>query len=201
MPYQNRCRRDRNRSSSEYTSEMLCGTGRIVESSWASAVRLEFFLPRYWLTWLGLGVLRGIERLPFGAQRSLAPGLGHPIRRPPLAHVRLAARHIALSVPQLSAAERGSLLERHCRSLGMGLCETATTWWSRDARGGRLAPGEGLGHLQRPLAQRRRRTSRRGSRARAPTPCSSPTPSTSFPAPMPCTMLSAFMRCSRRRSA
>jgi KDO2-lipid IV(A) lauroyltransferase len=134
---------------------MLCGPGRIVESSRAPAVRLEFFRPRYWLTWLGLGVLRCIERLPFGAQRRLATGLGYLIRRLPLAYVRIAERNIALCLPQLSAAERRSLLARHCRSLGMALCETATTWWSNDERVGRLATVEGLEHLQGALAKGR----------------------------------------------
>jgi Kdo2-lipid IVA lauroyltransferase/acyltransferase len=118
-------------------------------------VRLEFFRPRYWLTWLGLGVLRCIERLPVGAQHRLATGLGHLIRRLPLAYVRIAERNISLCLPQLSAAEQRSLLERHCRSLGMGLCETATTWWSSDERVGRLATVEGLEHLQGALAKGR----------------------------------------------
>ncbi|MEA3108524.1 MAG: hypothetical protein QOI88_3397, partial [Gammaproteobacteria bacterium] len=39
-------------------------------------MRLEFLRPRYWLTWLGLGLLRGMERLPFAAQLRLAGGLG-----------------------------------------------------------------------------------------------------------------------------
>src|SRR5450631_2462452 len=155
MPYQNRCRRDRNRSSREYTSEILCGTAGTVESPRASSVRLEFLQPRYWPTWFGLGVLRGIERLPFAAQRRLATGLGYLIRRLPLAYVRIAERNIALCLPQLSPAERARLLERHCRSLGMGLCETATTWWSSDARVSRLATVEGLEHLHGALAKGR----------------------------------------------
>jgi KDO2-lipid IV(A) lauroyltransferase len=131
---------------------MLCGTGGIVESP---ALRLEFFRPRYWLTWLGLGVLWSIARLPFSAQCRLATALGHLIRHLPLAYVRIAERNIALCMPEFSAAERASLLERHCRSLGMGLCETATTWWSSDARVNRLAQVEGLEHLRSALAKGR----------------------------------------------
>ena len=116
-------------------------------------MRLGFLRPRYWLTWLGLGVLRGVELLPFAAQCRLATGLGLLIRCLPLAYVRIAERNIALCLPQLSAAKRGNLLRRHCRSLGMGLCETATTWWSSDARVGRLATVEGLEHLQSALAK------------------------------------------------
>jgi KDO2-lipid IV(A) lauroyltransferase len=111
--------------------------------------------PRYWLTWLGLGVLRGIEPLPFWAQCRLATGLGWLIRKLPLAYVRIAERNIALCLPQLSAAERAGLLARHCRSLGMALCETATTWWSSDARVGALAAVEGLEHLHGALAKGR----------------------------------------------
>jgi KDO2-lipid IV(A) lauroyltransferase len=155
MPYQSRYRRDRNRCSNEYTSEILCATGGSVESARVAIVRLEFLRPRYWLTWLGLGLLRGMELLPFAAQLRLAAGLGWLIRRLPLAYVRIAERNLALCLPQLSGAERGRLLERHCRSLGMALCETATTWWSDDARVGRLAAVEGLEHLRGALAKGR----------------------------------------------
>ena len=134
---------------------MLCATGGTVECHEIAVVRLEFLRPRYWLTWMGLGLLRAIELLPFAAQRRLANGLGYLIRRLPLAYVRIAERNIALCLPQLSAAERARLLGRHCRSLGMALCETATTWWSSDARVARLATVEGLEHLQAALAKGR----------------------------------------------
>ncbi len=32
---------------------------------------LAFFLPRYWVTWVGLAVMRGVELLPFAAQRQV----------------------------------------------------------------------------------------------------------------------------------
>jgi len=109
--------------------------------------RLEFLRPKYWATWLGLWVLRGVELLPFVAQRRAATAIGMLIRHLPLAYVRIAARNIELCLPQRSAAERARLLDQHCQSLGMALCETATTWWSSDARVGRLAEVQGLEHL------------------------------------------------------
>ena len=118
-------------------------------------MRLGFLRPKYWPTWIGLGVLRGLELLPFAAQRQVGSALGTLIRHLPLAYVRIARRNIELCLPQLSAADRGELLDRHCQSLGMGLCETATTWWSSDARVARLADVQGLEHLQQALAKGR----------------------------------------------
>jgi KDO2-lipid IV(A) lauroyltransferase len=118
-------------------------------------MRVELLRPKYWLTWVGLCVLRGIELLPFAAQRYVATALGVLIRHLPLAYVRIAERNIALCLPHLSAAERAGLIDRHCQSLGMALCETAMTWWSSDERVGRLAEVQGLEHLQAAFAEGR----------------------------------------------
>jgi KDO2-lipid IV(A) lauroyltransferase len=118
-------------------------------------MRLGLLGPKYWLTWLGLGVLRGIELLPFAAQRRVGVGIGVLIGHLPLRYVRIAERNLALCLPHLSAAERAALLARHCQSLGMALCETATTWWSSDARVGRLAEVQGLENLQAAFAKGR----------------------------------------------
>lgn len=118
-------------------------------------MRLEFLRPKYWLTWAGLFVLRSLALLPFAAQRHVATVLGALIRHLPLAYVRIAERNIELCLPHLGAADRAGVLARHCQSLGMALCETATTWWSSDARVGRLAEVRGLEHLQVAFAKGR----------------------------------------------
>jgi KDO2-lipid IV(A) lauroyltransferase len=130
---------------------MLCGPGTGVERARPVAMRLEFLQPKYWPTWMGLSVMRGIELLPFAAQRGVGAALGRLIRHLPLAWVRIARRNIELCLPQLSAPERERLVDRHCRSLGLAVCETATTWWSSDARVNALAEIQGLEHLKRAL--------------------------------------------------
>jgi Kdo2-lipid IVA lauroyltransferase/acyltransferase len=116
---------------------------------------LNFLRPRYWPTWIGLAVLRSLELLPFAAQRRVGSALGLLIRHLPLAYVRIAQRNIELCLPELSVPERASLLDQHCQSLGMGLCETATTWWSSNAQVSQLAEVQGLEHLQAAFAKGR----------------------------------------------
>jgi KDO2-lipid IV(A) lauroyltransferase len=118
-------------------------------------LRVELYQPKYWATWVGLGVLRGIELLPFGLQLQVGSAIGWLIRRLPLAYVRIARRNIQLCMPALPPREQADLLDRHCRSLGMALCETADTWWSSDRRVNRLAEVQGLEHLQAAFAKGR----------------------------------------------
>jgi Kdo2-lipid IVA lauroyltransferase/acyltransferase len=126
-----------------------------VERNRTRTMRLEFFQPKYWATWVGLCVLRVIEILPFSAQLHVGSALGVLIRRLPLAYVRIARRNIELCMPALSPAEQAALLERHCECLGMALCETADTWWSKDRRVNKLAQVQGLENLQAALAKGR----------------------------------------------
>jgi Kdo2-lipid IVA lauroyltransferase/acyltransferase len=134
---------------------MLCVPRHSVERIRALAMRLELFLPRYWATWAGLSVLRAIELLPFAAQRHVGSALGKLIRRLPLAYVRIARRNIELCLPALSAQARDELVDQHCQSLGMGLCETANTWWGSDQKVNALAEIQGLDNLQAALAKGR----------------------------------------------
>ncbi len=118
-------------------------------------MRLELLAPKYWLTWLGLSVLRTLELLPYPAQRRVGSALGKLIRRLPLHYVRIARRNIQLCMPELSPQESAELLDRHCQSLGMALCETANTWWSSDRQVHALAEVQGLEHLHAALAKGR----------------------------------------------
>jgi KDO2-lipid IV(A) lauroyltransferase len=104
---------------------------------------------------LGLAFLRALEWLPYKAQLRFGSILGKLIRRLPLAYVRIARRNIDLCLPELTDDARAQLLDRHCESLGVALCETADTWWSHDARLRALAQVEGLEHLHAALAMGR----------------------------------------------
>ncbi len=111
--------------------------------------------PRYWPTWIALGVLRAVEPLPFPLLLWLGRRIGDLALRLPLSFVRIARRNLELCFPELSPPERAKLLREHFQSVGMALFETAISWWSSDRRIERLTQLEGEEHLQAALAHGR----------------------------------------------
>lgn len=111
--------------------------------------------PRYWPTWLALGILRVFEPLPFAFLVWLGRRIGGLLVRLPLGFVRIARRNLELCFPELAAGEREKILREHFRSLSIGLFETAISWWSSDARILRLTRLEGEEHLRTALARGR----------------------------------------------
>ena len=115
----------------------------------------RFFAPRYWPTWLGLGLLNLVQRLPVPAIYAIGRGIGRLARRLPLPYVRIARRNMELCLPERTPAERETLLDRHFESLGISLFESALCWWSTDERITALSEIEGLEHLEAALARGR----------------------------------------------
>ena len=111
--------------------------------------------PRYWPTWLALGILRVFEPLPFALLVWLGRRVGAVIVRLPLGFVRIARRNLELCLPEMSVPERESILREHFRSLGIGIFETAISWWSSDERIRKLTRLEGEEHLNAALARGR----------------------------------------------
>jgi KDO2-lipid IV(A) lauroyltransferase len=111
--------------------------------------------PRYWPTWLALGVLRIIEPLPYALLMWLGRRIGDVLVRLPLSFVRIARRNLELCFPEKPPAERQQILREHFRSLGCGIFETAISWWSSNARVGRLTQLEGEDNLREALARGR----------------------------------------------
>jgi KDO2-lipid IV(A) lauroyltransferase len=111
--------------------------------------------PRYWPTWIALGVLRIMEPLPFGFLVWLGNRIGGLVGRLPLRFVRIARRNLELCLPEQSVEERERLLLEHFRSVGVGIFETAISWWSSNERIRRLTTLEGEEHLQEALARGR----------------------------------------------
>jgi Kdo2-lipid IVA lauroyltransferase/acyltransferase len=118
-------------------------------------MRLRLFAPRYWPTWIGLGLLRLLVLLPFPALCFIGRALGALMRRLPLRFAGIARRNIQLCLPELDAAARERLLAEHFASLGMALVETPLAWWGTPARMAKLIRVEGAEHVHAALARGR----------------------------------------------
>jgi len=118
-------------------------------------MRLRLWAPRHWLMWAGLGVLRLVALLPYGALIRLGRPLGALLRRLPLSFARTARRNLELCLPELSAAQREALLREHFTSLGIALLEIPFAWWSTPERLAKITRFEGVEHLKAAQARGR----------------------------------------------
>lgn len=111
--------------------------------------------PRHWPTWLLLGLGWCLAQLPWPLQRRLGRGLGRLLYHLARRRRRIARINLKLCFPGKDALERDLLLRRHFRSLGMGVVETAMSWWTPAHRLAHRYQLEGLEHLQAALARGR----------------------------------------------
>ena len=116
----------------------------------SSSVR-EFLHPRYWPTWLALGILWPFSRLPLVVLWAVGGGLGQLLYA---LHARgrgVAARNIALCFPALPAGERVQLVRRHYRALGRAILGTGFSWWAPRRRQHALVRTRAREHYDRAL--------------------------------------------------
>lgn len=104
--------------------------------------------PRHWPAWLGIGAMALLARLPWPLQRALGRAVGALLRVALPARRRVAARNLELCFPELDAAARKALLQRHFAAIGIGLFEFARAWWGSVAPLRRGVVVEGLEHME-----------------------------------------------------
>lgn len=111
--------------------------------------------PRYWPTWLGLGVLRGCAHLPLVVSWWLGSGLGQALYYLHAPRRRVVLRNLAACFPEHSPAQRRSLARRHFRALVAASLTLGIGWWVSDARQRRLTHYRHREVLDRALAAQR----------------------------------------------
>lgn len=111
--------------------------------------------PRYWPTWIGLGILYAISKLPYKTQLTIGRYLGRSAFYLFKRFRHIARVNLALCFPELSETERKQLLKKHFESLGMGLIESAMAWWVPPHKLASLLHVEGLTHLHDAIAQKK----------------------------------------------
>lgn len=111
--------------------------------------------PRYWPTWLGLGILYFLTKLPYRFQLQIGKNLGYICYYLLKRFRKIAEINLKLCFPELSDLELKNLLKKQFQSLGMGLVESAMAWWMPDHRLDSLVHVQGLEHLQEAIAKKK----------------------------------------------
>lgn len=112
---------------------------------------LPLLRPHYWPTWLALGTLKVLQPLPYPLLAAMGRAIGSLAARLPLSFVRIARTNMGICLPELSDQQRELLLKEHFKSLGIGIFETAISWWGSKRRVAKLSQLEGVQHLQAAL--------------------------------------------------
>lgn len=112
----------------------------------------SYWGPRYWPSWIGLGVLRLVCLLPHSMRLAIGRTIGrlaHSIGGERRAIVR---RNIEVCFPNMSTADRDHLAHQHFLALGMSVIEMGLGRWASDAEIEKLCEVENLHYLTDTLA-------------------------------------------------
>ena len=113
----------------------------------------SYLHPRWWPTWLLIGLMWLLSRLPLRAQWWLGKGVGELAYRALPRRRHIAEVNIRLCFPELSAGEQASLVRRAFHSNGIGILEIGLAWFRDPAAFLPQTRVHGLEHVERALAQ------------------------------------------------
>ena len=113
----------------------------------------QFLHPRYYLLWLGLGLLWLLVQLPYPLLVGLGKLSGRVLYLVAAKRRHIARSNLALCFPELSYAQRQRLLKQNFEEMGIALFEMAISWWWPKQRLAKLLKLEGLTHLQQAAAE------------------------------------------------
>lgn len=108
----------------------------------------SFLAPRYWGTWIALGIVRIGTLLPPRLQLAYSRLLGALMYRLSKRRRTITENNIAKCLPALDADARARLVHRHFHALGMAFIEIGMSWWTSGKRLKRRVRIEGMEHLQ-----------------------------------------------------
>lgn len=107
----------------------------------------DYLSPRFWPTWLGLGLMRMSTFLPYGALLALGSGLGRLTYRLVPSRRHVARVNLGLCFPEWSETERERVVKESFSATAVSIFEAALAWWGSDDRLRRLHRIEGLENL------------------------------------------------------
>ena len=111
--------------------------------------------PRYWPTWLGLGLYGSLSVLPWRMRAGLGRRIGDLIYRTNARRRSIVMVNLQLCFPELDAARREQMARDYFRRLGQSSLDYGILWWGSAARLDQMVTIDGVEHLQRCQAQGR----------------------------------------------
>jgi KDO2-lipid IV(A) lauroyltransferase len=107
----------------------------------------SFYGPKYWPTWIGLGGLYLLARIPLRLSIKLGEQLGNALYYLAPSRRRIAQTNVALCFPELSAAEQTHMVRGILRSVTVGALESAKALWGPDSAFSKHYTITGLEHI------------------------------------------------------
>lgn len=108
----------------------------------------RFLHPRFWLTWMGMGLWALTAQLPYRWQMFLGDRLGDLTRALAKSRVRITRTNLEHCFPELTDQQRTALLIDNFRSVGRAFLEISFTWWGRQQELNALCRITGLEHIE-----------------------------------------------------
>ena len=113
----------------------------------------QFFRPRYWLSWLGLGMMRISVYLPARVQVWIGNLTGTLMQFLMTRRTEIARRNLELCFPEMTTTQREHLLRQTMNTMGMMMIETSLSWWASDRALMRRVRYRGIEHLENAKAE------------------------------------------------
>lgn len=107
----------------------------------------SYWSPKYWPTWIGMGLLRLLCLLPHRTALLIGRGIGRLAHRLGGSRRAIVRRNIELCFPDLTSVERDALALEHFKALGMTLIEMGLGRWASDKSLASITTLKGLEHL------------------------------------------------------
>lgn len=117
--------------------------------------QIAYLHPRYWLTWLNMGVWRLLVLLPYPVLLWMGRLLGRLMLKVGDDRRQIAERNLEVCFPSMSSIERETLLRANFDSYGIAFFEVGMAWWWSDKRFSRLITIEGREHIQQLQQQKK----------------------------------------------
>ncbi len=114
-----------------------------------------YFAPRYWGTWLGLGLLWLLQLLPRSATKALAPVLAWLLRQGSPKRRHFAEINLRWCFPEDTEERREALLREHFRCAAQCLLDYGVLWFGSTKTLERLIHVQGAEHYRRMEAEGR----------------------------------------------